>query len=363
MEITPHFISKNEMEEREKEKILREQKAIERRKVHFEKDSLNDSLRKYSLLNKMNYLCPNCRTKNGKPHHDQFGNKLFEDLYSLRAGIPCKGCNSNSILEDQLPFRKELLGFVKANIFHNAYFALGAEESIGKLTMQLDQINQIDLSEIGVPDKSIIVDVQYTPNGRYFPLEVHSNDPRFKQRYRDLQILLWPADLFSDVTGPESFPGSDLCVKVLWLNPITDYIDTSILNAINSYIDDDQNGIVMNSNIALEIIIGNICREELATDTCSDKEVDEFLKNHATYSYQLNILLSYICRVKKYVKINNEILKSINKIRDYRNKIVHRGRITDKNGNEILLSFYQKAEIITDLLIGTALLRFILYNK
>jgi hypothetical protein len=58
---------------------------------------------------------------------------------------------------------------------------------------------------------------------------------------------------------------------------------------------------------------------------CSKSRVNGFLREAATYSHQLNIVLPLLCRIFQAPMLSDVILGELNRLNKVRNQIVHTG--------------------------------------
>lgn len=299
-------------------------------------------------LNYDSYTCLQCRDNEPTPFN-MFGLDIFRDLYALRNNIQCTLCNSNKIIFNQLSTLSILNKFIEENPFNYIYLILGSTNNIGVVQMKENQINDIYLEEMDIPDDAIILDINLTPSGKLFPLELHGNNPRYKFKHDNNKLTYYPVEL---IPHPESIEESNLNLMIQWIKPINEISDNNLLNAIDSYIDSNQTELIMNCNRALELITGKICFKEFKKEKGKDS-VENFLSTGATYSHQLNHLLNLICKANNIKEIENEILIKINSIRKNRNNIAHEGILKDNK----ILTKAERAEILSITILGTSLMK------
>lgn len=337
--------------ERKNENIKEELENLKNRKLNFISNFPLGITDPY--LNYDSYTCLQCRG-NESTSFNIYGLDIFRDLYALRNNVKCTSCNSNKIIFNQLSTLSILKEFIEINAFNYIYLTLGSTNNTGVVQMKGHQINDIYLEEMGIPDDAIILDVNLTPCGKLFPLEIHGNNPRYKFKNNKNILTYYPVELNPSL---KSIEGSNLNLMIQWIKPINEISDNNLLNAINSYIDGNQTELIMSSNRALEIITGKICFKEFKKEK-GKSSVENFLSTGATYSHQLNHLLSLICKANNIKEIENDILTKINSIRKNRNSIAHEGILKD---NKILTKI-EMIEILSITILGTSLMRDI-FNK
>ncbi|MFT7002742.1 MAG: hypothetical protein ACJAWW_000075 [Sulfurimonas sp.] len=338
--------------EQDEEKRLKDiQKVYDSRKVKIESPIYKSQI-EYNKIN--HYICPSCRKYTSSFYASQCHSSYLADLYFIRKGINCDMCHTNSIYQNQIDALKNLTKDIEENFFNNIYYILGSKSYTFSVNVKEQQLNDIYLNEADIPENVDILDIHLTPNGKLFPLELHGNNPRHRFQHEDNKLTYYLVDLFQ---LDENSQENKLTVMLQWIEKLDDISDKNLLSSIHNYIDNNQIDLIMNTNRALETIIGKICFKEFNKDKAK-KSVEEFLSTGATYSHQLNYIINLICKANAISGIEKELLIKINQIRKYRNNIAHEGFLKDNKQ----LTQVEKAEILATTIVGTSLMKNI-YNN
>ncbi len=304
------------------------------------------------------YFCPRCRNYESSPS-DIFGSDYLKDIYNLRNNIQCEKCRSNSLIFEQNEFFKVLTQIIEASFFNNIYQVLGSKNSVGVAVMKENEINHIDLKDLGLPENAKILDINLTSNGYLTPLKFIPNNPRFIQSINDEILTFYPVQM-SD--AEKLSDRKDLAISIQWVLLNEDDIsDINLLQAIDNYIDNKPYELIMNGNRCLELLCNQICFKEFIKNNNSSnnkKNVEDFLVTGATYGHQLKYLLNLICKANNLILIEKELITKIDSLRKLRNDIAHRGQL--KNNRE--LTKKEKEEILSITILGSSLMKYILNN-
>lgn len=304
------------------------------------------------------YFCPKCRNYESSPS-DIFGSDYLKDVYNLRNNIKCEKCHSNHLIYEQEEFFKVLTQIIEASFFNNIYQVLGSKNSVGIASMRENEINHVDLKDLGLPENAKILDINLTSNGYLTPLKFIPNNPRFMKSINDKILTFYPVQM-PDVEKISD--RKDLVISVQWfLLDENDISDINLLQAIDNYIDNKPYELIMNANRCLELLCNQICFKEFIKNNDSSnnkKNVEDFLVTGATYGHQLKYLLNLICKANNLKLIEKELITRIDLLRKLRNDIAHRGQL--KNNRE--LTKKEKEEILSITILGSSLMKYILNN-
>jgi hypothetical protein len=99
----------------------------------------------------------------------------------------------------------------------------------------------------------------------------------------------------------------------------------NLIKAFNAFADEQCEDMIIPANVAVENMLYGFVEREMGS-ACSGKNLKGFMENAETYSHQLNVLFPYICSVRKLPSMDDDLRGRLNRLRDIRNDIAHRGR-------------------------------------
>lgn len=347
------IITKEEQEQQKIEQERKNKEAIQNRKVKVIEiiDSKMFELKTFGFIE--DFVCPICRKF--EEFSDIMNKDMYVDIYNLRNGVSCNRCNGNSILPNQNKFYEKLKEAILGDAFNYAYLLFGAKESMASVSMKANQMNDLYLSDIGIPEDSKILDINLTPNCNLFMLTPIPNNTRYTQTIIHDNILSFYATNFFGDELPSDIDNK-LIVTVKWLDKDIDDLNTeNLMNALNSYIDNKPKELIMNANRSLELICNQVCFKEFAKNNDTSKgtkSVQDFLVTGATYGHQLNHLLQLICKANGLISIDKDLISKMNQLRINRNDIAHRGELKNKRQ----LTQNEMAEILAIAILCSSLL-------
>lgn len=273
--------------------------------------------------------CRHCSRR--LPHYDGFIQDYFRGLT-----IKCGYCKA------ELDRWDELLRTVQNNSFsHEAFAAVGAEETVIEIVLRRNEAFPLKLSDAGVPPDARIVHINYTPNGHLFPLEMHGNVPTRHVIRNEIFLYPWPARVDEDklATGK-------VTVFVTWLKqPATGESWDNLLAAFDAYTRDAFNSTLIPANVAVESALARLMKDLLRGVDRNDR-VERFLTEAATYSYQLNIVLPLVAGYAGIRPMPDHLRQHLNRLRKLRNEMAHDGKSRHS------LTKAQAAELVTAALFG-----------
>jgi hypothetical protein len=184
--------------------------------------------------------------------------------------------------------------------------------------MKPNEIYTLDLQEIGIPSSAKILEVTYTPNGNgLFPIEIHGNSPF--RHFIPHKILL-----FGRPFG-EPAEKTPVAVSINWVQVDEEkQLWNNLVEAIEAFSIHKYPSCIIPANVSVEAKLNKILDDYLSRHA-SNKRVTDFLTSGATYSHQLNILLPLISNIENFPILPDHIRGGLNELRDYRNKIAHKG--------------------------------------
>jgi len=345
--------TKEELEEKKKKEqkeIKAEQmKQIEKEKITFINNKVPpEFISKVFYQLDSGYLCPQCRKDIGQNSVNFFGTESLKDLYCMMNDIPCENCANSNFQMDQNKAIIEVEKSISNNAFGSLYVIVGAKTYFASFDMIPNQINRLFFTDLGIPETASIIEISYTPSGKYFPLEMHGNNSRIKQQYSDNSVRLWPADLYY----MKDLKDSNVSVVITFFENNDDIVINNLLDAIDAFTMSNKKNFVMSLNRVFELLIGQVCFKEFHKRK-GKNDVNNFLKSSATYGHQLNHLISLISKSNNAIEIDNEIISKMNTLRKFRNDIAHTGNwdnIEDK------LSYNEMKKYLANCIVGASVI-------
>jgi hypothetical protein len=204
--------------------------------------------------------------------------------------------------------------------------AIGAHQSVFVATLEPQKMLKISLSDYGIPNNAIILHVSYNKAFPEKPGGLHAVEMRDTSTYRHIiprDITLFPV---SDQEYPNSDVLIEITVAVLWVHHTPDDEAWRQLTiAFDAYAQERYMESVIPANVAVESPLNLLMNFVFAKFSSKDK-VRDFLTDGATYSHQLNVLLPAIVGLAKAPHMPDKIRGQLNRLRDHRNNIAHRGK-------------------------------------
>ncbi len=161
------------------------------------------------------------------------------------------------------------------------------------------------------------------PKGTVGAMEVYRNP--LERRINPLK-----ASFYGIPHGEPPYTDTDLNIQVTWLPHTSDDIGWEYLvNAFLYYIDDRYHGAVLATNASVETLLGQLITEFLQ-GKASNENIDQFMKDAATYSHQLNILLPAFLSGTDIPLLPDHLRGALNGLRKIRNDLAH-GKVTTQS--------------------------------
>jgi len=183
---------------------------------------------------------------------------------------------------------------------------------------------KLAFADHGVPDSAKILMVGYTPQqgGSLFPLEVGGNVPL--RQFIPREIRLYPKPFTPDTT-----PGPTKVMVMVQLveAPQAGDLWHQLVSAFEALAVEKFSEAIIPAHIAVEARLGRLMSSLLGA-IASAERVKRFLEDAATYSHQLNILLPALLEGRTVPRLPDHIRGLLNRLRDVRNDLVHRGHTT-----------------------------------
>lgn len=256
--------------------------------------------------------------------------------YFYEAEFLCPNCKG------KIDWWDAILKAVKTDFFLFQILApVNAQSVAFQLTFTPNRRIIINLADYGIPDDAKILDIIYTPaSGGLFPVEMRGNRPMQHIVYREM--TLYPIPLTDSVEAKETVVN----IMVTWVpHSSEDESWQNLVDAFEAFSHDHFNNCIIPANVAVESKLSILLTRYLES-FAAKKTIKDFLENGATYSHQLNVLLSLVIDTKKLPKLPDHIRGSLNRLRALRNDIAHEGKL------ERVLKKEQAAELIVSALFG-----------
>ncbi len=229
-----------------------------------------------------------------------------------------------------------------------AYQVIGARTTTFTSPLTRGKATAVDFCKEGVPPSASILTVNYTGLGELMPLLATGNTVR--PTPLPTKVHLWTAPL-----GGSRKHRGQTAVAATWIDPDEGDISTSYLaQAVHAYDIGRYIGVPIPANISVESALGPALMD-LVAQYCDGgaqtalRRAERFLSDGATYSYQLHPLLQLVCELLGVAPLPKEIRKKLDALREYRNDLVHCGRVRE---NRKPLTKERTAEVLTAAIFG-----------
>lgn len=211
--------------------------------------------------------------------------------------------------------------------------AVGAHQTAFMIALRPNQPQLVRFTDYKIPADAQILRVSYhqaypDAAGGLTPIEMHGSTPH---RYTiPSEITLYPASA-EGVNSRET----SVNIATLWVPHTADNEAwRQLVNAFDAYGRHSYIECIVPANVAVESTISPLLNSYLERVASKDN-VKRFLEDGATYSHQLNIVLPALLSFTEAPKLADNIRGLLNRLRDYRNDIAHRGSVRrplDKDG-------------------------------
>lgn len=264
----------------------------------------------------------------------QIDDKNFESFFE-GCDIQCPSCVQH------VDWWKTALREISENFMLNQAFSLvSARSTIFPILLRPNQTASYKLTNFGIPPDAKVLYVNYTPQGNLFPAELHGNVPTAKTSRQE--VYLWPVPPRNGDT-PED---TKLNIFVTWV-PHSQLDDSwkNMIASFEAYVANDYPSCVVPANVAVESSLSITLSSYLPGFVGKDR-TKSFLKDAATYSHQLNVILPLLAGLLNLPSLPEHVRGFLNSLRGLRNDIVHLG------ATEKPLSKEQCAELLCAALFG-----------
>ncbi len=238
--------------------------------------------------------------------------ELFS-AYFAKVPVTCSPCGGSIDWWDAL-VRAANEHFMLTGAFH----LLGCRTTVLGATLERERAVVVDLVAEGVAPSAEILNINCTAGGDIRPLLMHSN-------------VAWPAQesktlsLYGASFGRPGPDTGSVTISVTWIDvPEEQVAFRALVSASRAFDLGRYDSLVVPANVAVEHSVGLAIAAWLGGFT-GKKRVEEFLSNAATYSHQLNVLLPIACHAVGVPTMPDALRGHLNKLRDHRNNVAHRG--------------------------------------
>lgn len=214
-------------------------------------------------------------------------------------------------------------------IFLNALAPVGARSTVLEITLRPTEFAELKMEDHGIPTDARILQIGYTPQGEggLFPAEFFGNVP--PRHLVPHTIRLYPVPI-----GKGSHTETRVAVMISWV-PHTrgDYAWQNLVDAFEAFVAERYETMVIPANVAVESTLGQILSAFLEKSASRDR-VKSFLEEGATYGHQLNVILPNMIRIFSLPPLPDHIRGLLNRLRELRNEVAHRGFLEKPPGRE-----------------------------
>jgi hypothetical protein len=93
---------------------------------------------------------------------------------------------------------------------------------------------------------------------------------------------------------------------------------------------------IIPANIAVEVTLARVLSEHLRALRISEKRIDPFLNDAATYNHQLNVVLPLALASTQAPAMSDALRGTLNRLRGLRNDTGHRGKTKEPMTNDLV---------------------------
>lgn len=268
-----------------------------------------DNINKFNPNFKQTFICPNCSTV--LEHLDIH----FKNYFNSDRDV-CNSCHTPINLFEELI--NTLDGAWKAFGWH--YSMLGCVGGFEVINVKKGQQTNIDLTDKIKGGRLLYTN--YTPLGEgLFPNEVHGNTP--KPHIKRSRFSVYPI--------PVEGAGDECEVQFLyWFAPediVNDLSSELMLDAFEKYYEGNYRHMVISARTSIEILQQRFITRVFEDCEISKDNLEPFLKDKATYSSQLKILLPVLAKIMNFPDIDTNIRDGLICLTKNRNSLVHNGTL------------------------------------
>jgi hypothetical protein len=229
----------------------------------------------------------------------------FAEQYFLSKPIQCRKCGRD------VNWWKAILDSISncPPYYYDAFAVLNVKYTKTSIDLVPNSYIEIQPTELVPPDSNIL-NVMYGPRpDGLIPLEDHGDIPN-RHSVPD-RIRLYVAS-----AGEGEADRASLDIFVAWLPKGHDDTWHSLYQALEAYTYERYESAVVTANTALNLTMDHTIRRRLK------------------YGYKLNVLLPKLVASVGFPKLPDHIHSAMDRLRDYRNKVVHEWRLSPSPSRE-----------------------------
>jgi hypothetical protein len=238
--------------------------------------------------------------------------------YFRTGGVVCTDCgNKADLWEVSLKYAKAL------RHGSGALTSLGAAQVSITIEMETDGYHEVDIAHHGAPQNARILSACYTSqggrDGSVTALEWHGNSPSRRPIGTLLRLIGRP---LGDGLLPRK---GKVAIGVIYVREEDSDAWLYLVNAFESFSSRDYAPAMVFAQSAVEISMMPLIARRFER-VSSVRRVKDFMRADLTYGHALNVVLPYFCRELDIPSMPEQILVSLNKLKKYRNSIIHEGK-------------------------------------
>ena len=190
------------------------------------------------------------------------------------------------------------------------------------IPFQTGSYRRIDIREHGAPEGARVLWTAYTSQGgtegAITALEAHGNSPN--RRIMGTEIQLYGIPL-----GEGTIPRTgNVAISIVWIRADDSESWPYLVSAFESIALRDYAPAMVFAQSAVEIALMPMISKRLGLRAGAER-VKSFMRDALTYGHALNVVLPYLCGEIGIRPMPDAVRGSLNKLRGFRNKIIHEG--------------------------------------
>jgi hypothetical protein len=199
----------------------------------------------------------------------------------------------------------------------NAIF--GLRNTVVMYPLSAGSVMQLDLRERGVPSNVQILRVVHGGRGDGVVTSIESADSTEPLGFTYRVLGSW----VGNGEPPKDFQGS---TTVLWAPHDADDIGRSqLVAALAALTNNRLRAAIVPASVAVELPMGRLMEAFFKAHGVAGRHRKPFLKDHATFGQQLNVLLPVASSVAGVAQLDSKLVESLNTLRGLRNDVAHSG--------------------------------------
>jgi hypothetical protein len=200
--------------------------------------------------------------------------------------------------------------------------SLGAATTRLKLSMETGRCFPVHLEEHGVSAGAKILSVVFTPhggsNGCVGALLWHGNMVPRRIIGTQLQVMAIP---LGEGQSPRT---GDVTISIIWIRKEESDGWIYLLNAFEAWADQEYAPSIVFAQSAVEVSLMPLLTSRL-NHYAEEKYVKGFTHGELSFANALNVVLPNLCGLLGIPRMPHTVLTALNRLREKRNKIIHKG--------------------------------------